>query len=160
MEERKTIPLSIRRKSSSRLAAVQCMYRLRVNKENITPTELFDDYMLQWHEDRESVNRAMSFEAEPDKKLLLTLLTGIMEQQEEIEQVIRASLSDKWAFERISKLIIAVLTCAVYEIKFALKLPAAIIINEYVGLTSRFFEEGEVGFVNGLLDRLKKEAEK
>lgn len=153
----KPIPLSLKRKSSSRLAAVQCIYRLEVNSERITPAELFADYMAQWHEDKASPNRAMSFDAEPDKTLFLRIITGVIEQSDEVGQVIRGSLNEKWKLERMSPLLIAILACAIFELKYSPNLNARIIVNEYVNLTGRFFELQEIGFVNGLLDKLAKQ---
>ena len=161
MEEKphaKPIPLSIRQKSSSRIAAVQCMYRIKINSDISTPLELYDDYMAQWREDKTFVNRAMSYGAEPDKKLFITLLSGVIEHKEAIEHIIRTHLSDKWSLERVSKLIIAILECAIFEMQFLAKLPAPIVVNEYVTITARFFDENEIGFINGLLDGMAKEA--
>ncbi|HEU5048584.1 MAG TPA: transcription antitermination factor NusB [Rickettsiales bacterium] len=149
-------PLSLRKKSSARLAAVQCVYRLELNRERITPQELFDDYMAQWHEDKDSTNRAMSFEAEPDKPLFLRIISGVIEKSDEIGQFIRSSLNDKWKLERMSPLLIAIIACAVYEIRHLSSKPV-IAVNEYVTLTGRFFDLPEVGFVNGILDKLAKE---
>lgn len=153
----KTVPLSLRKKSSARLAAVQCVYRLEVNRERITPQELFDDYMAQWQEDKDSPNRAMSFEAEPDRPLFLRLISGVIEKSEEVGLFIRESLNDKWKLERMSPLLIAIIACAVYEIRYSGKTNPVIAVNEYVTLTGRFFDLPEVGFVNGVLDKLAKE---
>jgi len=153
----KPVPLSLRRKSSARLAAVQCIYRIRVNDDNITPAELFDDYMAQWHDDKLSPNRAMSFDAEPDKPLFMKLLAGTVENREHIDSIIKTSLNDKWKIERMSSLLTAIIACAIYELKYTPALNTVIIVNEYVTLTGRFFELQEVGFVNGLLDVLSKE---
>lgn len=152
----KQVPLSLKRKSSARLAAVQCIYRLEVNRERITPPELFDDYMAQWHEDKLSPNRAMSFDAEPDKTLFLRVISGVIEKSDEVGQVIRSSLNDKWKIERMSPLLIAIIACAIYELKYYGKINPKIIVNEYVTLTGRFFDLQEVGFVNGMLDKLAK----
>jgi len=157
MGNSKPVPLSLRRKSSSRLAAVQCAYRIKVNDDVITPAELFDDYMQQWHEDKLSPNRAISFDAEPDKTLFMKLLAGIVENKDHIDSIIKTSLNDKWKMERMSPLLTSILACAIYELKYSTVLNPVIIVNEYVTLTGRFFEQQEVGFVNGLLDALSKE---
>jgi N utilization substance protein B len=152
----KPVPLSLRRKSSARLAAVQCAYRMRINEDGLIPEALFDDYMVQWHEDKSSPNRAMSFDAEPDKALFRKLLAGVAENSEHIESIIKTSLNDKWKMERMNPVLIAILACAIYELKYTPALNPAIIVNEYVTLTGRFFELQEIGFVNGLLDALSK----
>lgn len=157
MSNVKPVPLSLRRKSSARLAAVQCAYRLHLNQEQITPDALFDDYMVQWNDDKKSPNRAMSFDAEPDRALFMKLIAGVIEHKQELETLIKSSLGDRWKIERMSPLLIAILVCAIYEMKYAGKTNPVILVNEYVNLTGRFFEPGEIGFVNGLLDSLSQE---
>jgi transcription termination factor NusB len=50
----------------------------------------------------------------------------------------------------------SILACAIFELKYESRLKPAVIINEYVTLTGRFFGEQEIGFVNGFLDKLAK----
>jgi N utilization substance protein B len=152
----KPVPLSLRKKSSARLASVQCIYRVKMNDEQLTPEELFEDYMRQWKEDKSSPNRAMSFEAPPDKVLFLSLMTHVIDNAEAIHSLIQSSLGEKWKIGRMSPVLIAILACAIVELKYIAKVKPASIINEYVTLTGRFFDPKEVGFVNGLLDALAK----
>jgi N utilization substance protein B len=156
----KPVPLSLKRKSSARVAAVQCMYRLKVTGEKTDAGALLEEYFAQWKDDKESHDRVISRDADPDKSFLRKLITGVMERQQDIDAVIRASLNDKWTMERMSPLLLSVLACAIYELKYAALLAPSIIIDEYVTLTGRFFEAPEVGFVNGMLDALAKEGKK
>ncbi len=153
----KPIPLSLRRKSSARVAAVQCVYRLKITSEDITAEALLEDYLSQWQDDKTSSSRVISRDADPDKNFLRKLLTGVMEKKEEMDEILKSSLNDKWTMERMSPLLTSILTCAIYELRYAGALNLAIIVNEYVTLTGRFFEAPEVGFVNGLLDTMAKE---
>lgn len=152
----KPIPLSLRKKSSARLAAVQCMYRIKMNDERLSPEKLFKEYMEQWQEDKTSPNRAMSYDAPPDKALFLKLMGTVAGHKSEIDSLIKDSLTSKWKPERMSPVLVAILACAIAEMKYMGKLKPAGIVNEYVTLTGRFFEEKETGFVNGLLDTLAK----
>ncbi len=152
----KPVPLSLRRKSAARLAAVQCVYRVKMNDEFITPEALFEDYLAQWEADKTSANRAMSYDAAPDKSLFLKLLSGVMEKKEALDETIQSSLNEKWKKERMSPLLLAILACAIFELKYLTSGKPLIAINEYVTLTGRFFEPAEVGFVNGVLDKISK----
>ena len=51
----------------------------------------------------------------------------------------------------------SLLACSIYELRYQAALAPAIVIDEYVTLTGRFFGAQEVGFINGLLDTLAKE---
>jgi len=152
----KPVPASLRRKSSARLAAVQCLYRLKLMGDDVPAEKLLDEYITQWKDDKDSGAHVISRDAEPDKAYLRKLLTGLLEKRGEIDVVIEAGLSDKWKMDRMSPLLLALIACAIYELRYG-GLAPAIVINEYVTLTGRFFEASEIGFVNGLLDTLAKE---
>lgn len=153
----KPVPQSLKRKSSARLAAVQCFYRLRLTGEGLGAEDLLKEYLAQWKDDRESGAHVISREAEPDKAFLRKLLSGLITERENIDGLIKVSLGDKWKMERMSPLLLSLLACAIYELRYLAVLAPPIIIDEYVTLTGRFFEAQEVGFVNGLLDTLAKE---
>ncbi len=153
----KTIPLSLKRKSSARVAAVQCLYRLKITGEKTAPEALLEDYLAQWQDDKRSQSRVISRDADPDKAFLRKLLVSVTQNQAEIDGIVTASLNEKWTRERMSPLLVSVLECAISEMKYSQALNPAIIIDEYVTLTGRFFEAPEIGFVNGLLGTLAKE---
>jgi len=150
----KPIPLSLRKKSSARLAAVQCIYKLKVTGEATNAEKLMTNYLDHWKDDHEGEDRAFSKDAEPDKSLLRKLLTASIEHAEEIDGIIRACMTEKWTMERTSPLLLSIITCGLVEMRFIAALSAPIIIDEYVTITGRFFETAEMGFVNGLLDKL------
>lgn len=150
----KPIPLSLRKKSSARLAAVQCLYKMKVTGEQSSAEKLMTNYLDHWKDDHDGDDRSFSKDAEPDKSLLRKLLTLSIEHAAEIDDVIRTSLTEKWTMERTSPLLLAILTCALVELRYIRSLSAPIIIDEYVTITGRFFETSEMGFVNGLLDKL------
>lgn len=150
----KPIPLSLRKKSSARVAAVQCLYQNKLTGDSASPEKQMENYINHWQEDYDGGDRAFSKDAEPDKGLLRKLLMAASEHKSEIEEIIRTSLNDKWTMERMSPLLVAILTCAIAELKFIGSLSAPIVIDEYVTITGRFFEATEMGFVNGLLDTL------
>jgi N utilization substance protein B len=152
----KPIPLSLRRKTSARVATVQCLYRLKVNDEVISPEALCEDFLAQWDDDKASKSRVLSKDAEPDRGFFRKLLVGAVEKQPEINEIIKASLNEKWTAERMSPLLLAIIAAAIYEMKWGGSLNPSIIVSEYVTMTGRFFEEAEIGFVNGVLDGLGK----
>lgn len=150
----KPVPLSLRKKSSARLAAVQCLYKMKVTGETPSAEKLMNNYLDHWQDDHDGEDRAFSKDAEPDKSLLRKLLTASIDNASEVDGIIRNSMTEKWTMERTSPLLLAIITCALVEMRFIATLSAAIIIDEYVTITGRFFESAEMGFVNGLLDKL------
>ena len=76
--------------------------------------------------------------------------------KEEILDLIKANLKKDWAIERISKVNLAILEIAIYEIKYQ-ELPFKVAINEAVELAKKYGDEAAPLFVNGVLASIVKE---
>ncbi|MDR2817684.1 MAG: transcription antitermination factor NusB [Oscillospiraceae bacterium] len=72
------------------------------------------------------------------------------EKMTEIDGIM-AKNTEKWNFDRISKVAISVLRLAITEIKYMEDIPLRVSINEAIELTKKFSGEEEAGFVNGIL---------
>lgn len=72
-----------------------------------------------------------------------------------IDELIKQYVKDR-AFERISKVSLAVLRLAVCEIRYFEKVPTGVSINEAVNLCKKYASEDEYSFVNGVLGALAK----
>jgi N utilization substance protein B len=83
------------------------------------------------------------------------LLAGILEQGEEIDGRISASL-EHWSLKRLAATDRSVLRLAVGELLTAPDTPAVVIINEAVDLAERYGTGESGGFVNGVLDRIAR----
>ena len=88
------------------------------------------------------------------------LLNGIYAHLDEIDRMIE-SASDKRDFDRIAKVDLAVLRVSVYEMLFqAQPLTPRIVIDEAVEIAKNFSADDSYRFVNGILDKLSREAAK
>lgn len=79
-----------------------------------------------------------------------TLLEGVFDHREEIDGII-SDYSAKRKINRLSKVVLAALRLAVYEILYVDDLDPTISINEAVELTKKFSGRDESGYVNGVL---------
>ena len=75
---------------------------------------------------------------------------GVFEKVEEIDEDISKNLSG-WAINRISKVSLAVLRLAIYEIKYLNDIPEAVSIDEAVELCKTYTTPDDASFVNGVL---------
>ncbi len=75
---------------------------------------------------------------------------GIEDNKEDIIKSIEKNLKDSWKIDRISKVDLAILKLAIYEIKYK-ELPFKVVINEAVELAKRYGEDASKNFVNGVL---------
>ena len=76
----------------------------------------------------------------------------------EIDEIITKK-SKKWKKERISKVDIAILRLAIYEIYFSEEVPNSVAINEAVELAKEFGTEQSPAFINGILGSIVSEKE-
>jgi transcription antitermination factor NusB len=94
----------------------------------------------------------------PDEELLEQLIRLSEENREAIEQLVKDNLIAKYNFDRLDKVIKAVLRLASLELLYCGDVPAKIIIDEYVSLTKTFYENNEAGFVNKVIDVMARAA--
>mgnify|MGYP004633031597 FL=1 len=93
---------------------------------------------------------------EEAKRYIEDAITGIEKHQEEILKDIEMNLKDEWKLSRISKMDLAILKLAIYEIKFS-DVPYKVSINEAVELAKKYGEDKSKNFVNGVLASIVKE---
>ena len=82
-------------------------------------------------------------------------ILGIKEHKEEIDSNIEKNLKSDWKMDRISKIDLAILRLAIYEIKYK-EIPYKVAINEAVELAKKYGEDSSKNFVNGILASVVK----
>ncbi len=88
------------------------------------------------------------------KKLLKDSINGVIDNQNQIDSIIKKNLSSNWRFNRLDKILKAILRAAVYEISYQLRTPSKVIINEYIDITYSFYSQKEPEFVNAILEKI------
>lgn len=85
-----------------------------------------------------------------------TLFLGVCESKNEIDSLIEAQ-ARHWKIGRMSAVDLAILRCAVFELKF-LKPPSdpGVAINEALELAKLYSSKDAAGFVNGILDPIAR----
>ena len=83
-------------------------------------------------------------------------INGIEKNKDEINEIIRSSLTTDWKIERVSKINLSLLKLAIYEIKYK-EIPYKVEINEVVELAKTYGEEMSSKFVNGALAKIVKD---
>ena len=95
-------------------------------------------------------------EGKEDSDYITTIYNGIKENKEEIVSLISNNLKEKWTMDRISKINLAILEVAIFELVYS-KLPYKVVINEAVELAKKYGEDSSKAFVNGILASIVKE---
>lgn len=90
------------------------------------------------------------------KEYITDAIFGIKKNKSEIISLIEKNLKSDWKIERISKVDLAILKLAIYELKYT-DIPFKVVINEAVELAKKYGEETSKNFVNGILASIVKE---
>ena len=90
-------------------------------------------------------------ESKQNIEYISAVLNGVLEKEEELKEDISANLSGGWKIDRISRVSLAILKLALYEIKYMDDIPVKVSINEAVELDKKFDEPDNSSFINGVL---------
>lgn len=141
---------SLRKRSAARLAAVQCLYQLQVNDgARFDVQKLVADYQAAWAHGVHLGDKALA-DIEPDYRYLTKLLAGLRDAQEVLVPLRERLLSEAWNKDRLPPVMEAIFDAALYELHGG-ALKAKLVVDEYVRIAARFFDEKEIAFINGVL---------
>lgn len=130
-------------RSQMREMAFKLLYQIEIQKEN---SKELEELFIENNNITE--NEAIEYITNASK--------GVEDNLEEIKKLIQKNLKEDWKIERISKINLAILKLAIYEIIYA-KLPYKVVINEAVELAKKYGEDSSQVFINGVLASIVKE---
>ena len=81
---------------------------------------------------------------------------GVKENAETIDARISENLKQGWKISRISRVSLAILRLAVYEMLYLEEIPVSVSINEAVELSKKYSVEDDTAFINGVLGSVAK----
>jgi N utilization substance protein B len=145
------------RKTFARLVVIQSLYAHKLYDDSEFDVKLIAEKLVNQLKNP-SFLEEIGFDRAPevDKSYIKSLLGIVNENSAEIEQVISENLAENWSITKIDNVLLSILKAAVAEILYAREIPTKVIIDEYVTITSGFYEKSEIGFVNGILDKIAK----
>lgn len=140
--------LSIRKKTASRICAVQVLYETSFCLNNIDSIikSYFENYLNTILLDLNIKNI--------DEDLFYSIIKGVNENNLKIDEIITENLSEKWSLERLSKTEISVFRLAVYELCYEQMFCKKTVINEYISIFEAF--GGNTDFANGILENISQ----
>lgn len=143
-------------RSNAREIAVHMVYSMSFTD---APAELMLEERMgqEYYEGLRDVTEI--YAERPNKKqmeYIQTLVSGVQEKKQELDSSIE-KFSVGWKLSRISKISMAIMETAMYEILYLEDVPTGVAINEAVELCKRYEEEKTASFVNGILSSFAKE---
>ena len=132
-------------RSETRKVAFELIYSLEILKIEKEEYEEQINLFLENHEITE----------ERVKKYVEDVVYGIEENKKDILEKINSELSEKWELSRLSKISLAILKIAVYEMLYK-EVPYKVVINEAVELAKNYGDDNSPSFINGVLASIVK----
>jgi N utilization substance protein B len=136
---------AVKPRHQARRQALQVLYQLDVNGQTTPTTALyhFERYFA------ESQTEAVD-------PFTTELVMGVVEHREVIDRQIDET-SAAWKLGRMPAVDRNILRLGVFELRHRNDIPATVTIDEMVELAKEFGSESTAAFVNGVLDRIRKD---
>ena len=93
---------------------------------------------------------------EEGKAFARMLIAGTIENAVKIDEIISTHLKN-WSFDRLNKVVLAILRMSIYSLVYAKDVDSSIIIDEAVDIAKDFGPDDSFKFVNAILDTIRKE---
>ena len=132
-------------KSDNRKVAFEIVYSLETQNTKYEDYKAHVDMFLEMKE----------VHGKATTKYIKDVVYGTKRHGKQIKKQIEECLSEKWSYDRLSKVNIAILEVAIFEMLF-LKTPYKVIINEAVELAKIYGDTKAPAFINGVLASIVK----
>lgn len=134
------------KRTAAREQAFKLLYSLEIQRE-------YEEQQMDLYIEQNEITD------ENAKTYIKNTVQGIIDQQQEIQKTIAMYLKEDWSIERISKVNLAILELAIYEIRQE-ETPYKVVINEAVELAKKYGDTTSQAFVNGILASVVQEKPK
>ena len=131
-------------RTSAREHAFKILYQMQVAPEEIEST--VNLYLENFAEEPVS---------DSDRAFIVQEIVGTTAETAALDEKISGALKG-WTLRRLSKVDLAILRLAVYEMKFDEDVPVGVAINEAVELSKKYGGDESPAFINGILGKLGK----
>ncbi|HMD62426.1 MAG TPA: transcription antitermination factor NusB [Stellaceae bacterium] len=138
-----------RRRSVARLAAVQALYQIELNR-GVDPESVVREFAR--HRFGHEIDGDRYGEADPG--LFSDIVRGVSADLERLDTTIAEVLTEEWPLPRFDAVLRAILRAGAYELVHRHDVPPRVSISEYTTIAHAFFSGKEPGLANGVLDKL------
>jgi N utilization substance protein B len=134
------------KRRQAREYALQILFQIDFTEKKLGRREL-DEFWVDKKENKEI------------REFAEELVKGTLEKLEDIDALIE-KLAENWILGRMAAVDRNILRFAAFEILYRKDIPSAVTINEALEIAKKYSSSESAPFLNGVLDRLAKEAGK
>jgi len=133
---------NIRKRTQARVLSFQYLYMIDVRGPD--SEEELNAFLAEYSNDPDVTEFAKQ------------LIRGVVEHQADIDATIEKS-AQNWELGRIATVDRNIMRQAIFELLFREDIPPKVSINEAIELGKKFSTANSGGFINGILDRIKRD---
>ena len=131
---------------AARLMAVQAQYQISQNEQ---PLRVVIEEYLNQHKVVKTVDGDVV--GKPNSTLFKKILIGVEDRLSDVNDILNAHIKTE-PKKQVEPLLKAILLCGISELLIHTDIDKALIINDYLNVSHSFYDQGQVSFVNGILD--------
>ena len=138
------------KRSNSRFFAVQALYQVEIGNSDVQKViEEFENFRFL---EGEGGFRWRSADISWFRKVV----SGVVSEQSQVDTLIQRALTADWSLNRIDPTVRSIMRAATYELLMLEKVPARVVIAEYMLIAEAFRVENEPRLINGVLAHLAR----
>ena len=118
---------------------------------------MYQTYIFDSTKSKYDINTLIKEQLEIENDFVNSSVLGIIKHQKEISEIANKYLVD-WNIDRLSKVDKAILSLAIYELKYT-DTPSIVVINEAVELSKKYSDEKVTAMINATLDKIYHDGE-
>jgi N utilization substance protein B len=153
-------PVTAAARNAGRLAAVQALYQIEATEA--VPSDVIKDFLtgrtggILMTEDPDTAQESTVSAPELDAETLVTIVRAVERRGDEVDGMIRGTLSPEWPWERLEMTVKAILRAGIAELLTHTDLRAQETISEFVDIAHAFYDGSEPRMVNAVLDKVAR----
>ncbi len=146
----------------ARILAVQALYSYEIggaDLDSLLTLDWVDQPQLEFGKaDESGVNEDERSTEKFDFARIL--IAGTINHIKEIDSAIKCHLSERWDFNRVNKVSIAILRVGVFSLMYQREdIAPTIVIDEAIGIAKEYGADDSFKFINAVLDNIRKDLE-
>ena len=136
-------------RTEARCEAFKLVFQITAHKDSYP--EVVDMFKLDNEELKKTDKKQYNY--------IVSTANGVFENMNTLDNMITENLKSGWRIERLSKVSLAVLRLALYEIVYVEDIPDRVSVNEAVELAKLYDVDEAPSFINGVLSGALKGSE-
>ncbi|MFK5925261.1 MAG: transcription antitermination factor NusB [Desulfuromusa sp.] len=143
--------------------ALKMLFALQLDKDQVDPNQLLDSFWDNFRfaddilgEPLETIDASLTTAT---RLFAAAIITGVVEFRPVIDKKI-TGVAKNWSLGRMAPVDLSILRIGAYELLYQPDIPAPVVIDEAIEIAKRYGTKDSPAFINGLLDKIAKDAGK